>query len=265
MIDLSPDRLIAWLNAAPPEVVWLLLLLVCFGGVVALARLFGQAGLYVYIAVAVIGANIQVLKPVQFAVFPDPVALGTILFASTFLATDVLAELYGTKAARRGVLLGFSAYLLWMVLMLLTVGFAPLTPAEAGEGLAWALPVQGAMATLFTPSPALFAAGMTAYLASQFHDVWLYRLLKQVTGGRYLWLRNNASTMLSSLIDNTIFSVLAWVVFAPEPLGWHTLIFTYILGTWVLRVGVAALDTPFLYLARGVARPPAGPANPAYA
>ena len=264
MIDLSPDRLIAALNGAPPELVWLLLLLLCFGAVAAMSRLFGQAGLYVYIAVAVIGANIQVLKPAQFAVFADPVALGTVLFASTYLATDVLTELHGVKAARRGVLLGFSAYLLWTLLMLLTLGFAPLTPAQAGEGLAWTLPVHDAMTTLFTPSPALFAAGMTAYLLSQFHDVWLYRLLSHLTGGRFLWLRNNASTMVSGLIDTILFSVLAWVVFAPEPLAWDTLVFTYILGTWVLRVAVAALDTPFLYLACGSTGGPR-PTRPAYA
>jgi hypothetical protein len=257
MLSLSPGDLVAALTAAPPELVWLLLLLVCFAAVLALVRLFGPAGLYVYVAVAVIGANVQVLKPVQFAVFADPVALGTVLFASTFLCTDILAEHYGRAEARRAVLLGFSAYLLWTVLMVLTLGFAPLTAAQAGEGLAWALPVQDALGTLFLPAPALFAAGMTAYLVSQFHDIWLYRLIRRRTGGRWLWLRNNASTMVSALIDTIVFSVLAWVVFAPEPLGWQTLVFTYIVGTWVLRVAVATLDTPFIYLARrAVPEPP---------
>lgn len=260
MLDLSPAGLIAALNAAPPEAVWFLLLLVCFGAVILLTRLFGEAGLYVYIAVGVLGANLQVLKPVQFSVFADPVALGTILFASTYLATDILTEHYGRTAARRGVMLGFAAFLLWTILAVLTLGFRPLSPAEAGEGLAWALPVHEALATLFTPAPAFFVAGMAAYLTSQFHDVWLYSLLKRITGGRHLWLRNNASTWISALIDNTVFSVLAWVVLAPEPMAWQPLIFTYILGTYVLRVAVAALDTPFVYLARWAARPGAGAA-----
>jgi uncharacterized integral membrane protein (TIGR00697 family) len=258
MIDLSPTALIAGLNAAPPEAVWLLMLIVCFGAVILMTRLFGETGLHVYIAVGVLGANLQVLKPVQFSVFADPVALGTILFASTYLATDILAEHYGRAAARKGVLLGFAAFLMWTIFAVLTLGFRPLTPAEAGDGLAWALPVQDAMATLFTPVPAFFVAGMVAYLTSQFHDVWLYSLLKRLTGGRHLWLRNNASTWISALIDNTIFSVLAWVVFAPDPLGWQALIFTYILGTYVLRIAVAALDTPFVYLAKWAARPTAG-------
>lgn len=260
MLNLSPEALIAAMNAAPPMLIWGLLLVLCFSAVLALLRVFGPAGLYVYVAVAVIGANIQVLKPVQFAVFPDPVALGTVLFASTFFCTDILAEHYGRAAARRAVLLGFAAYLLWTALMLVTLGFRPLAPEEAGPGLAWALPVHEAMSLLFAPAPALFAAGMTAYLISQFHDIWLFRLLHRATAGRHLWLRNNVSTMVSALIDNAVFSVLAWVVFAPQPLDVETLVVTYILGTWVLRVAVAALDTPFLYLGRAIARSMPAPA-----
>ena len=255
MLSLPIDGVVATLNGWPPEALWALMIALCFGTTVLAARLFGALGLTVYVAVAVIGANIQVLKPVQFGVFADPVALGTVLFASTYLATDMLTELYGRPAARRAVLLGFGAMVLWTLIAVMTLGFRPLTPAEAGDGLAWALPVHDSMATLFTPVPALLIAGMTAYLISQYHDIWLYGLLRRLTGGRHLWLRNNASTALSGLIDNTVFSVLAWVVLAAEPIAWGTLVSTYIIGTWVLRLVVAALDTPFLYLARRTVRP----------
>lgn len=254
---LDPNALIELLNRQPPELIWLLTLLLCFSTIVLLLRVFGHEALYVYVAVAIIGANIQVLKPVQFAAFADPVALGTILFASTFLCTDILAEHYGRAAARKAVWLGFASLLLFVLLMVLTLGFAPLTEVQAGAGMAWALPVHGNMQGLFTPTPALFAAGMLSYLISQYHDIWLYQLLSRITGKRHLWLRNNASTLVSGLIDNTIFSILAWVVFAPHPIGWHPLIFTFILGTYALRIVVAVLDTPFVYLARWIARPAA--------
>ena len=179
-------------------------------------------------------------------------ALGTIVFASTYLCTDILAEHYGPAAARRAVFLGFAGYLVWTLLMVLTLGFVPLTPAQAGEGLAWALPVNDAMAMLFRPAPALFAAGMIAYLISQYHDIWLYSLIRRMTGGRRLWLRNTLSTAVSALLDNIIFSVLAWVVFAAQPMEWQPLVFTYILGTYALRLVVAVLDTPFIYLARAL-------------
>ncbi|MGE4219938.1 MAG: queuosine precursor transporter [Alphaproteobacteria bacterium] len=248
-MSLSPAALIQWMNALPPELLWLATLAACFCSVVILHRLFGAAGLFVYVVVAVIGANIQVLKVVSFSVYPDPVGLGTILFASTYLCTDILAERYGPAAARKAVLLGFAGYLFFTLMILLALGFAPLTPEQAGEGYAWALPIHGHMEALFTPAPALFAASTIAYLLSQYHDVWLYELLRRLTGGRLIWLRNNASTMISALIDNIVFNSLAFVIFAAEPLAWDAVIFTYILGTYWLRVAVAAVDTPFVYLA----------------
>jgi len=256
-MPLDPQYLIAAMNGLPPEAMWAFMLIACFGGVLMMLRFFGEAGLYVYIAVAVIGANIQVLKAVQFGVYAHPVALGTILFSSTYLCTDILAEHYGQASAKRGVLIGFASYLLWVVYMVLTLGFAPLTAQQAGAEMAWALPFHDHMVALFTPAPAFFVAGMTAYLLSQFHDVWLFGLLRRLTDGRFLWLRNNASTMLSALIDNIIFSVLAWVVFAPDPVEWQALVFVYILGTYGLRLIVATLDTPFIYLAGRMVPKPA--------
>lgn len=249
-LNLSPEYLITIMNSIQPEIIWLFMLGICFSTVLILNRLFGSAGLYVYIAVAIIGANIQVLKAVQFSFYSNPVALGTILFSSTFLATDLLAEQFGARAARQGVWLGFMAYLFFTLVMLLTLGFSPLTQAQAGTDMSWALPYQGHLTALFAPQLALFAAGMIAYLFSQLHDVWLFDKLKTLFAGRWLWLRNNVSTLLSALIDNTIFSILAWIVFAAEPLPLTTVIFTYILGTYWLRVFVAVLDTPFIYLAR---------------
>ncbi len=244
-----PENLIIFLNHWPPESVWILMLGTCFTAIVLLYRLFGAAGLYLYIVVAIIGANIQVLKAIQFSFYPEPVALGTALFASTYLATDILAERYGAKAARLGIWLGFSGFLLFNILMLLTLAFAPLTEDHAGETMKWALPYHDYMIALFMPQSALFMASMIAYLTSQFHDVWLFDWLKSKFNGRFLWLRNNVSTIISAFIDNAIFSIFAWIVFNPHPLPLSTVFFTYILGTYWERVIIAILDTPFCYLA----------------
>ena len=253
MLDLT--AFLALMHGLPAEVSWVVLLLLCFGAVLGLMGAFGAAGLQAYIAIAVIGANIQVLKPVQFSVFAEPVALGTILFASTYLATDILAEHYGKAEARKGVFLGFSGFLFWTLLMVITVGFPPMSPEQAGEALGWALPVHDAMALLFLPTPILFLASMSSYLISQLNDVWLFDKLRAATQGRKLWLRNNVSTMVSSLLDNVVFNLLAWIVLAPVPLPFWTVMTTYILGTYALRVVVALLDTPFMYLARFMLRP----------
>lgn len=238
----------------PPEGVWLLLVGVCFGSILLFLRLFGVAGLWVYSAVAVIAANIQVLKVVQFSVFEEPVALGTVVIASGFLCTDILAEYYGAAQARRAVWLGFAGYALMTALMLLGLAFRPLESGSpigvVGGEQGWTVENHEHMAALFTPAPALLVAGMVAYLCSQFHDVWIYEGIRRLTKGHCLWLRNTASTALSALLDSVVFSVLAWRVFAVEPLSWDTVFSTYILGTYGLRLAVAVLDTPILYWAR---------------
>ena len=74
--------------------------------------------------------------------------------------------------------------------------------------------------------------------------------LKEKTKGKMLWLRNNVSTAVSSLIDNTIFSIFAWIILNPNPFLLSDVIMTFILGVYLLRVFIALLDTPFIYLAK---------------
>lgn len=249
-VGLTFERMVEWMNGMPPEYIWVVMLLFCFGSILVLLRLFGESGLYVYIAVSVVCSNILVLKAVKFSVYSEPVALGTVLFTSTFLCTDILAEYYGARSARRGVYLGMVGMFLVVVFMLMGIGFQPLSGSEYGESYDWAITSHESMKHLFMPAPVLLLAGVVAYICSQLHDVWLFNLVKRLTRGKWLWLRNNLSTIISAFIDNVIFSVLAWVVFAKEPMGWKTLWFTYILGTYWIRVLVALVDTPVIYLAK---------------
>ena len=209
----------------------------------------GPAGLYVYMAVAIIGGNLHVLKLTQFSVFPDPVALGTILFSTTFLCTDILTEYHGAPAARKGVLLGFSGLILFNLFLFAALAFRPLDP-DAGALGASAAEMQQNLEAVFLPAPGILVASLAAYLISQFNDIWIFSRLRRATNGKYLWLRNNLSTWVSAMIDSIVFSVLAFVVFSPDPVGWEPLLFTYILGTYGLRVLVAILDSPIVYLAK---------------
>lgn len=213
-------------------------------------RLFGVWGVTVYMCVALIGANLQVLKTVQFSLLESPVALGTVLFSTTFLSTDILTEYFGVKAARRAVLLGFSGMILLTIFMLLAIGFTPLSEMHANSEWAWGRENHEHLTALFIPIPSILLAGFAAYLTSQILDIWIYQRIRSLTHNRYRWLRNNVSTWISALIDNTIFSILAWIVLAPDPLAWGVVWKTYIIGTYFLRVGVALLDTPILYLAK---------------
>ena len=90
---------------------------------------------------------------VKFSFFSEPIALGTALFASTFLCTDILAEHYGTKKARINVLIGFAGFLFMTLLMLFSLGFQPLDSTTAGENYTWALNIQNNLLGIFLPFP----------------------------------------------------------------------------------------------------------------
>jgi len=230
----------SYLGSLNTFVVWLIMLLFCFSSILVFLKLFGYAGLYVYSALAVIIGNIQVLKTVDFFYSSEPVALGTVLFASTFLCTDILSEHFGKEKARKNVLIGFTGFLFMTIIMLITIGFKPSVSD-------W---VQDSLENVFTPMSRFFIASMIAYLASQYFDVWIYSLIKNITKNRYLWLRNNLSTILSSLVDNTIFSLLAWIILNPNPETLYNVIMIYIFGTYILRILIAFVDTPFMYFSK---------------
>ena len=255
LISSIPQNIINLISNQNTEVVWFLMLILCFLSILVFLRLFGYVGLYVYSAIAIIAANIQVLKQANFNFFssinekiipfyePSPIALGTILFASTFLCTDILSEYYGKEKARKNVLIGFCSFFLMTILMLVTIG---IQPAEDE----WVSMVQESLAILFTPMTSIFVASMIAYLISQYFDIWFFSYLKTVSSNKLLWLRNNVSTAVSSLIDNTIFSIFAWIILNPNPFPLSDVIMTFILGVYLLRVFIAILDTPFIYLAK---------------
>ena len=230
----------SYLGSLNTFVLWLIMLLFCFSSILVFLKLFGYVGLYIYSALAVIIGNIQVLKTVDFFYSPEPVALGTVLFASTFLCTDILSEHFGKEKAKKNVLIGFVGFLFVTIIMLITIGFKPSTND-------W---VQDSLANVFTPMSRFFIASMVAYLASQYFDVWIYSAIKNITKNRYLWLRNNLSTILSSLVDNTIFSLLAWIILNPNPESLYNVIMIYIFGTYILRILIAFADTPFMYFSK---------------
>jgi len=196
-------------------------------------RFFGKFGLYAIIVASVITANIQVLKTVQL--FGLVATLGNVLYASIFFATDILSEVYGKKAARRGVWLGFIGMALMTVWMQIGLQFIP----DASDF------AQGALSTIFGLMPRIAAGSMVAYLLSQHHDVFAFHFWKNKTKGRLLWLRNCASTMVSQAIDTVIFCTIAlWGVFDTNT--WLQILAT----TYFLKWIVAVIDTPFIYLAK---------------
>ncbi|MDD9303338.1 MAG: queuosine precursor transporter [Desulfobacter sp.] len=216
------------------ELFWLAMLAVNFGFILIAYRFFGRMGLYAWVPLAAVVANIQVIKLVEL--FGITATLGNIVYASSFLVTDILSEIYGKKEAQKAVYLGLFSLVAMTVLMNLALYFTP-----AADDFA-----QKSLETIFGFMPRIAGASLLAYLFSQTHDVWAYDFWRnRFPALKFLWLRNNASTMVSQLVDSTVFTLLAfWGVY---PAGVLVEIFW---TTYLLKWVVGAADTPFLYLAR---------------
>ena len=217
------------------SLLWIGFILLDLGLVTLIYRFFGKTGLYVVIVASIITANIQVVKTVE--IFGFVATLGNVLYGSIFFATDILSEVYGKKAARRGVWLGFIGMLLMTLWMQLGLKFIPHASDFA----------QGSLSTIFDLMPRIAAGSMVAYVVSQHHDIWAFLYWKKRTKGRLLWLRNNASTMVSQAIDSAIFcSIALWGLY--DTSTWLQIL----VSTYVMKLIVAAVDTPFLYLAKKI-------------
>jgi len=217
------------------ELIWLLLLAVTFLAFLLCYRLYGKAGLFAWTALSVILANIQVTKTIE--IFGFTATLGNIIYATSFLVTDLLSEVYGKREAKKAVALGFFSIVVMAVIMNIALWFKP-APTDFA---------QGALATIFSVMPRISLASLAAYGISQVHDVWSYNFWKgRYPGRKFLWLRNNASTMVSQILDTGVFVTLAfWGLYPLKVLG------EIFLTTYLLKWIVALLDTPCLYLATG--------------
>ena len=209
------------------------MLIINFIAIMAAYRLFGKLGLFIWIPIAVIAANIQVVKTVE--IFGFTATLGNIVYATSFLVTDILNENYGKKEAAKAVGIGFFTLITMTVLMQTALLFIPDESDFA----------QGSLQTIFGIMPRIAAGSLAAYALSQTHDVWAYNRLKEKHPRRkFLWLRNNASTMVSQLIDSIVFTFIAFAGVFEASVLIEILATTYIFK-WI----VAAADTPFLYIA----------------
>jgi queuosine precursor transporter len=199
-------------------------------------KLFGKTGLFVWIAVSSIIANIQVNKSIELIGLTA--TLGNSVYGSIFLATDILNEKYGAKDANRSVIFGFSASIVMLVTMSLSLIFVPSVNDYA----------QDALVTLFNPAIRIVLGSLLAYLVAQFLDIKLFNIVKKrLPGDKFMWVRNNVSTILSQSVDTLIFVTIAFLFVYETPI----LIQIYI-STFVFKVIIALIDTPFLYIAKKI-------------
>lgn len=214
------------------ELAWLLLALCSFFALWGARVLFGVLGLYVWMVLMLIAANIAVLMTVNL--FGLTVTLGNIFYGSTFAATDSLCELKGKHAARRAVWVGFYAQFCFTAFAVALLLFMP-------DGNDFAYPH---LSALFRLLPRVTLASLVAYLVSQLWDVWVFERIRiRLPKRRHLWVRNITSTISSQAIDSSVFCAIAFIGVFPA-----TVVGEILLTTYLIKVLVALLDTPFVYL-----------------
>ena len=216
------------------EILWFIVLFLNFVFILSFYRIFGKTGLFIWIPVSVILANIEVIKTVE--IFGLTNTLGNIIYATSFLATDILSENHSKKDAFKAVLAGFMVLITMTALMTFAIKFKPAESDFAHEHLK----------AIFSVMPRIAFASLVAFLVSQCHDVWSYNFWKKkFPAVKYIWIRNNVSTMVSQLIDSIIFSLIAFAgIFS------NRVLLEIVITTYIMKFIVAIFDTPCVYIAQ---------------
>lgn len=185
----------------------------------------------VYVTSIIVANLIAGVKLVNL--FGLVVPAGFLAYSITFPVTDVVSEIYGYGAAKEFVKVGFISNL--FALLLIGVGFS-MPPLSAD--------MQELYAAAFMPMFRVMLASMVAFLVSQYLDIYVFWKLKERTGGRYLWLRNNVGEVVAQFIDTAIFILIAFYgLVSPSILA------SMVLSQYLWKLAVAAADTPFVYAA----------------
>lgn len=216
----------------------ILFVLLHFGLFLLCYRLFGQKGLYAWVGIATVLANIQVTKTIEM--MGIVMTLGNAMYITLYMTSDLLNEKHGPAEAKKAVWFGFFTLLMTTVIMQMSIHFI----SDTGEV---AMASQASLETIFGFMPRLALGSLAAYFISQFLDVRIFSWIKaRFNKEHQLWIRTNGSTMLSSLVDTLIFCTIAFAGIYSWEIWFEILVTTYL-----IKVLLTAVSTPVLYIARG--------------
>ena len=209
-------------------------IILCFGIEILIEKIFKKEGLYVWTSGALITANILVAKNIN--ILGLQATLGNILFASTFLATDILNEKYSTKESRKAVNIGIVSVILFTAATQFSLLFKPNELDLANDSLK----------NLFSLNLRISISSILMCYLSNLLDIYLFEKIKKKIPNK-LWLRNNIATIISNCLENYLFTIFAFI-------GIYDLktILSIATTTTVLEIIIAICDTPFLYLSKKI-------------
>ena len=213
------------------EILFIILLLFALG-LPLIAYWMGRTWVYVFV-----GVNACVIIPMAILsaeVMGFSISLGTIYYASLFLATDLLTETYGKKSAYYAVATNIGVSFLLVGMFQIPLAFNP---------SALSVTAHEQMSSVYAHSWRMVIVGTLCFALTQVIDVNIYNYLHRKTGENYLWLRNNASSVTSALFANLFFWYFALGHVVDD---W----FASALAGFFLTAFVNLCDTPFVYLAK---------------
>lgn len=221
------------------ELIIILSLVLTYASVLVFYKFLGKSGLYAWTVIAIITANIEVL--ILIDAFGMEQTLGNILFASTFLVTDILSEIEGKAAANHAVKISIFTNIAFIIISQSWFLYTP----NAND---WAAP---AIQNVFSNTPRLLIVGVAVYGIAQAFDVWFYHYIWEKTSKvfgdskRGLWIRNNGSTLVSQVLNTVLFTFGAFL----GVYDFQTLI-AIMISSYIIYIVTSLLDTPAVYFAR---------------
>lgn len=210
-------------------------IVVVFSLLLIAKKLFGKYGVLMWIPIATLIANIITIKNAN--IFGFNTAVGSVMFASTFLATDILSECYSEEDAKKGVYLGLFSIVIFIICTQISLLYTPSSIDFANDS----------MSLLFGLNLRISISSAVMYFIANMADIYIFSKIKKKTNGKYLWLRNNVATIVCNCLENFLFMFFAWI-------GIYSIqeILIIALSTSIIEAIIGILDTPFLYIARKI-------------
>lgn len=174
-------------------------------------------------------------KLVQFFGFFTQ-SIGIILWPVVFLLTDLINEYYGKDGVRKltFITVGLIIYTYILITIGININATSFSPIS-----------DDVFQTVFGQSQWIIVGSIIAFLCSQLVDVYFFWVIRKLTGGKMIWLRATASTVISQLIDTFIVQYIAFVL--PGKWAFEEFITNAAIG-YVFKLLVALALIPFIYL-----------------
>lgn len=217
------------------ELLFIVTILANYIGILIFYKKFGKTGVFIWLAFSTILANIETIKNIDL--FGITMTLGNIIYCTSFLATDILNEIYGKEEAKKGIIVGFATMICFTVYTQIDLMFIPSSTDFASESLK----------VVFGLTPRICFASMLTYLISNYIDIFIFtEIKKRFSDDKYYILRKNGSNLISQFVDSFLFTIIAFWGIYNLPV-----VLELILTTYIVKIIISVTDIPFMKIAKG--------------